>query len=122
MDEDIRDRWAAKLESGQYRQTQGTLRRDDAYCCLGVLCELFREMTGEGEWVPVIGECYRFTARGNGNSGALPITVRDWAGLDDTHPRLPGDSDGYAANLNDHRLSFKGIAELVRKLPGKVTD
>lgn len=32
-----RDQWIAALRSGRYRQCQGSLHDDGAYCCLGVL-------------------------------------------------------------------------------------
>jgi hypothetical protein len=117
MYEDVRDKWAARLESGRYEQAAGALRRGDSYCCLGVLCDLYKAETGDGEWAVVDGTYY-FTATGGRNSSALPIPVRDWAGLDDTNPRLTDGDDGWAAYLNDHKLRFPQIAELVRKLPG----
>lgn len=125
MEDSIRDKWAAALESGRYEQAKGTLRRDDSYCCLGVLCEVFREETGEGEWVKAPDESgtFVFSARDTRGAYALPIAVREWAGLPDSNPRIkPGDSEGYATYLNDHRLTFEGIAALIRQLPGKVTD
>jgi hypothetical protein len=119
MKAEIRGKWAAKLESGRYAQAAGALRRGDSFCCLGVLCELFREETGEGEWVGALpGGQYRFVARGCGSAVALPVSVRDWAGLDDTNPVLiPGDPEGWAAYLNDHKMRFPQIAAHVRQLP-----
>lgn len=36
-----RDRWAAALRSGEYKQfVLGAMEGDGAYCCLGVLCLL----------------------------------------------------------------------------------
>lgn len=32
--------WVAALRSGKYKQGVGGLRRDDRFCCLGVLCEI----------------------------------------------------------------------------------
>lgn len=46
MDRDLRDRWIAALESGEYKKGSGLLRRTgldggpDTFCCLGVLCEI----------------------------------------------------------------------------------
>lgn len=38
----LRARWVKALRSGEYGQTTGSLYRsaNDAYCCLGVLCEV----------------------------------------------------------------------------------
>lgn len=40
MDQGIKSRWIAALRSGDYQQTQNTIRHDDGYCCLGVLCDV----------------------------------------------------------------------------------
>lgn len=34
----FKDRWVIMLRSGKYNQTNGMLRDDDGYCCLGVAC------------------------------------------------------------------------------------
>ena len=47
MDADLKAKWLEALRSGKYEQTQGTLRDGDAFCCLGVLCDL----TGRGKWI-----------------------------------------------------------------------
>jgi hypothetical protein len=41
-----KEEWIEALRSGNYEQTQGALRKDDKFCCLGVLCDI----SGEGEW------------------------------------------------------------------------
>lgn len=49
MNKNVKQRWLAALRSGEYKQTTGCLRRDEAdeihaapkgYCCLGVLCDI----------------------------------------------------------------------------------
>lgn len=41
MDRKLRDDWCAALRSGEYKQGTGKLRsKDDAFCCLGVLCDV----------------------------------------------------------------------------------
>lgn len=44
--------WACALESGEYEQGVGGLRVEGGrrYCCLGVACEVYRRLTGEGSW------------------------------------------------------------------------
>lgn len=36
----FKDRWIEALYSGAYQQSRGSLRKDDTFCCLGVLCDL----------------------------------------------------------------------------------
>ena len=49
----LMESWVKALRSGEYKQTQGTLKKDGeygggdkAYCCLGVLCDVWPG----GEW------------------------------------------------------------------------
>jgi hypothetical protein len=41
-------RWIDTLRSGKYQQGRHQLRRDDAYCCLGVLCDMY----DPNQWAP----------------------------------------------------------------------
>ena len=34
-------RWVAALRGGKYKQAKGRLRKEDGYCVLGVLCDLY---------------------------------------------------------------------------------
>lgn len=36
----MKNKWIKALRSGEYTQTIGTLRRDNSFCCLGVLCDV----------------------------------------------------------------------------------
>lgn len=40
MTNEQKTNWIEALRSGKYEQTQGTLKRDQKYCCLGVLQEI----------------------------------------------------------------------------------
>lgn len=80
MKPEIKEKWIAALRSGEFKQTQKRLRKDDTYCCLGVLCELYRRETGLGAWTlneNVIGGVYNFLGR----PSVPPQQVREWAGL-----------------------------------------
>lgn len=35
--------WVEALRSGEYEQTNGALRYEDKFCCLGVACDLYRK-------------------------------------------------------------------------------
>ncbi len=39
MNKRYKQKWIAKLRSGEYPQTTQTLRDKNGFCCLGVLCE-----------------------------------------------------------------------------------
>jgi hypothetical protein len=40
MDPVMKEKWIAALRSGKYQQGHLRLRTGDAFCCLGVLCDL----------------------------------------------------------------------------------
>lgn len=43
MSPELKALWLNALRSGEYRQTTGTLKDTDGYCCLGVLCHVASE-------------------------------------------------------------------------------
>lgn len=106
-----RDLWIAALESGEYKQATGVLKRPGVgYCCLGVVCE--------GLW-PVWVDSGRVPAWG--------LAVDVWSA------RIALDPETYAAlgitlfdandlmRMNDCGASFTEIAAYIRKLPITMT-
>ena len=58
MKTEIATLWTQALLSGDYSQAQKQLRKDDSFCCLGVLCDLFKKETKTGEWELSLGDDY----------------------------------------------------------------
>lgn len=117
MKPEIKQKWVAALRSGQYSQATGRLRRQDAYCCLGVLCDLYQKETGDGQWVPIdpiTTDGYDFL-----NSNALvPTEVQRWAGLPSADPSVPVPGLNVPrglAYLNDNGNKFTDIADIIEK-------
>lgn len=124
--ENIR-KWVDALESGEYEQCTGRLRKDDeevqSFCCLGVVTDLYAKETGE-KWFAGYDE---LPSRDHltdsemlvANAGGLPNPVYKWLGLSSIDPELDIDSDGHteaATTLNDSRgWSFKQIAQAIRR-------
>lgn len=138
--------WVEALRSGEYPQTHGVLCRLNSegkpegttidgkpggFCCLGVLCEL-----AIADGAPVNVEGYSDGARTyDGENGALPLSVRMWAGLGDhANPvispeppepcnvmgcagnHLPTSPGLNAAQANDSRkYTFPKIADLIEE-------
>ncbi len=40
MDAQLKTKWVEALRSGKYAQGKGSLRHQDQFCCLGVLCDV----------------------------------------------------------------------------------
>ena len=102
---EVKEKWLAALRSGNYKQTQNRLKRNDTFCCLGVLCDI----SGQGEWVfnnPGDQPLYMFSVLDSSVTG-LPVGIIKWA------------FDSYEYNsevdkviiMNDRGVSFKKIAD-----------
>lgn len=116
----------AALRSGEFYQAHGALKRGNSYCCLGVMCEIFRRETGKGEWItreasPLIRESDAFVIDGDLTfPSTLPPAVREWLGTESQNPVFPKDApDGYhfrdlsLAEMNDCGGSFSTIADII---------
>ena len=117
-------KWVAALRSGEFKQTQGRLRRredhdpsNDGFCCLGVACELFRRETGKGVWRETYDRKFydrRFffnTYSGHSELSFVPRPVADWLGLNKTRACLE------LTALNDTGESFERIADVIEAEP-----
>jgi hypothetical protein len=113
MKDDVKKKWVAALRSGKYKQGTGALRRGDEYCCLGVLCDVYRKATGM-RWVRQKGHeefaIHQSTAR-------LPDQVHRWAGT--KSERIDLDWDGKNESvvlLNDvYRVPFEKLADAIEE-------
>lgn len=93
MNTKIKQEWITALRSGKYKQTRGSLKDSEGYCCLGVLCEL----SPFEDWA---------------DGGYLSHDVRNWAELDNDNPQA---GDNVLSQINDFGISFNEIADLIEK-------
>ena len=49
MNPEIKQQWLSALRSGEYKQTQQSLRQNDSFCCMGVLCDILKSRV-QGKW------------------------------------------------------------------------
>lgn len=108
MNADVKAKWLEALRSGEYQQAAGQLRDGNAFCCLGVLCDLASQSGAVRPW------------EGNGiieDYGAtLPPKVMDWAGLDNDNPQVRRNGHLWAlGELNDNRATFAEIADVIER-------
>lgn len=104
MTTELKDKWVQALESGRYEQTTGRLRRNDQYCCLGVLLDV-----AGYAWSPAAREgCWRaHDSKGYSMGQALTITACDEIGLETR-------TQDHLIALNDSGRSFNEIATYIR--------
>lgn len=109
MKRSIARKWAEMLESGEIKQAKGQLRKGDAMCCLGVLCNLHAQDN------PEYAAAQKYKKYYGGNSDTPPQAVLEWAGLATDLPYTAEHPKGLA-NLNDNEgYSFEQIAKIIRK-------
>ena len=110
MNQDIKDKWINALRSGEYRQGTGALKNSDAFCCLGVLCDLHAKETGT-RWVDYAEEGWLSDYLDD--DLALPNEVIEWAGLKGQDPVICSD---FISTYNDNKgYSFNRLADLIEK-------
>jgi len=117
MNKRIKKLWIKALRSGKYEQGKKLLRvsnGDDRFCCLGVLCEVYRKDTGDGSWNEH-NKAWFETSNGADDS-ELPFAVQEWAELGDPNPVLGiASNSASASKLNDRGETFEYIADRIEK-------
>lgn len=113
MNPAVKEKWLKALRGGDYTQGHHRLHdvKADAYCCLGVLCDLAAR---DGV---VLEEPYGVFIDPSGISVnalfELPGVVRVWAGLENADPMI---GDAPASVHNDvFGESFAAIADLIEE-------
>ena len=98
------------LRSGEYKQTRETLQDATGYCCLGVMCDVYRKETGAelllSSGLETLAGCTLYAQEG----------VKEWVGL----VRSEGDSyeNPTLAELNDDEgYTFSQIADFIESEP-----
>jgi hypothetical protein len=134
--------WIEKLPD--YAQTRDRLRADDAFCCLGVACDLYAHEGWELLNDSFARGFYAFVEENPAQNFdsreefELPVRVRDWLGLrtvvgnfrvagltheqyDMIAPYLPTRKMAYEllslAELNDYGVPFSTMARFIASQP-----
>jgi hypothetical protein len=112
MNPQIKQKWVSALRSGDYKQTQGRLHDENGFCCLGVLCDLYRK-ENQLEWEPSIhSDAYMF----QNMVADLPLSVVEWAGVEDSNPYVYVNGGPFTlADFNDRGSTFNEIADVIEK-------
>ncbi len=96
--QETKDGWLKRLRSGKYKQGRGVLKRNDEYCCLGVLAELLRLPEAPSS---------------RGDDGVVEFEGRRTYLR---HKHLCSDTQTYLVELNDDEcLAFSEIADWIEE-------
>lgn len=110
--------WVDALRSGQYKQTDGGLRRtvndEKRYCCLGVACDVAIK-DGLDLKVREFGGSLYDEFGEDEDGGHLPIEVQQWLGVTTASPKVvfSGEVRELAVLNDDFKLDFNEIADLI---------
>src|ERR1044072_5163097 len=102
--------WNAVLESDDYKQIKGKLKKENGYCCLGIACEISgltkfeRRKFTTGFETDYVLQDNRGQFIANVDRSTLPKIIREWLGTDVYLERR-------LATMNDGYHTFKDIAE-----------
>lgn len=107
------EKWLEALESGEYKQTTGVLRREGdgneefRYCCLGVACEVANKFSKE--------DYFELS-----NGSVLPISLARFIGISEDGGfknvvHHGGKSFMRLTYMNDSGVRFKTIARIIRE-------
>ena len=113
---EVKEKWLAALRSGEYKQGRNALRRNNNFCCLGVLCDIYSEEKNV-PWEK-LGDHDRILDC----KSILPDKIKSWAELPGQNPSVEhtdlhsGKDNKTLAGLNDiYHCDFNQIADIIEK-------
>ena len=112
MNIEIQKLWTNALRSGKYKQGKVNLRRNDEFCCLGVLCELAVQNNIIAAARPIdFSPIFTY----DDYAGSLPPSVIEWAEIQQCYAQ-PQVSEGFLYDLNDNEdWSFNQLADIIER-------
>lgn len=115
MNKEVKTLWLNALRSGEYKQASSALKTSYGFCCLGVLCDLYRlQHPGSCSWELDKFDYVFKTGNGGGSGAFLPEVVRKWAELESCSP--VANTNQTLVSLNDnYKKSFEEIANVIEE-------
>ena len=110
MNQQVKQKWVSALRSGDYQQTQNYLHKEDGFCCLGVLCDLYgKEHNVEWKLADSGNNC-----EFQDHPAFPPFSVVEWADTGSSNPYICSRSLTLG-ELNDNGYTFNEIADIIEK-------
>ena len=117
MNTEIKNQWITALRSGDYQQGIYNLFNGESFCCLGVLCDLAVKAQVLSEprklYYPLedVDKYYYDNVW-----DSLPESVRIWAGLEISDPKINVSGPLRISYLNDELgYNFEHLATLIEE-------
>lgn len=120
--------WVETLRKGEFpdgtrfEQARGVLRdteNPNAYCCLGVACELFRQLGGKLTWLNEYETNFRVPELKNSFGGlSYNNPLNNWlGGVETAGSYISSFELSSLAEQNDHGATFSQIADIIESEP-----
>lgn len=110
MKQNVKDKWVEALLSGEYKQTIDVLKDDNGFCCLGVLCDLYRKEHPDYQWKENEEEKQVFL----GETETLPNQVMEWSGIKTPQGKYGfGSNESELSRDNDRGATFGDIVKII---------
>lgn len=113
---EARTAWSSALRSGQYKQTKSQLCNieTNAYCCLGVACEVYQQHVGDLKVVDLKWGSHSSPRDYDGSTSCLPLKVARWLNMDIGGGFSANGIDTCLIALNDNQnATFEEIADVI---------
>ena len=110
MNQQVKQKWLSALRSGDYQQTRQYLHKEDGFCCLGVLCDLYGKEHNV-EW-KLMNNNHFYVFQDE--TACPPLSVVEWAGIEGSNPYICSRSVTLA-ELNDTGSTFNEIADIIEE-------
>lgn len=115
MKKNVMKKWVKALRSGEYAQGKLSLVRisnngEHQFCCLGVLCNIMQEETGELK-VNRVNDNFIFDS----NRHILPDSVKNWSDMKSHDGTTACSKMVSLIGLNDDGKSFTEIADVIEE-------
>lgn len=117
LERNFKRKWVAALRSGKYKQTVSYLYDGGGFCCLGVMCALRGAKLNEMDQVELPDDLPNFNELFNIDSDHIDSDHVDFLSGGGEAWQVPYCGKMvYLSELNDdHRLSFKQIANIIER-------
>lgn len=115
MNPDIKKKWLTALRSGEYEQGKSFLHNDGEFCCLGVLCDIYKNEHPGIEWTLGRDERLVLNVVGDKTPYVLPEAVMHWADVQGPSPLVlyHGVYKQLSMLNDDYGLEFDDLADLI---------
>jgi hypothetical protein len=118
MNATIAARWIESLRSGDYQQGKNLLKQkydsgQDAYCCLGVLCELYLQDHPDSPFQPALQPN---SPRATSDNGDLYLFGREWEVPPKEIQEWAGISKSSCEELAEYNDTGESFAELAYRI------